>query len=264
MMFAQNPSANPPLIREEHSIPEGKSVALAFNWNGATVPGILLIPHRTEQKTPVALLLHGFGVSKESMARSVGIELLLVGIASLAIDLPFHGERYEGIFVPPINPFELMSRWDSVVRECLLALDFLAGHPELDRDRLSLMGYSFGSFLGLKVASSDPRVRAVVLAASGDFPDYIPFAPLIRSVADPLQWVRQLKMRPLLMLHGRRDSIVPPELAERLFDAAGEPKEMVWFNSDHILPREAMAQAARWLRHQMVSGQEGTQFSDRE
>jgi uncharacterized protein len=251
MIFARNPSSNPPEIREEHTIPQGKSVSLVFNWNGAAVPAILLIPHRTEQKTPGALLLHGFGVSKESMSRSLGIELLMVGIASLAIDLPFHGERCEGIFIPPANPFELMNQWNSVVKECLLALDFLAGHPEFDEERLSLVGYSFGSFLGLKVAASDPRVRAVVLAAAGDYPDYLAFAPLIRAFADPLQWVRQLKLRPLLMLHGRQDAIVSPDLADRLFCAAEEPKEIVWFNSDHILPREAMVQAAHWLCQQM-------------
>ena len=32
---------------------------------------------------------------------------------------------------------------------------------------------------------------------------------------------------PLLQIHGARDTIVPLSLAQRLFDAAGEPKELV-------------------------------------
>lgn len=143
-----------------------------------------------------------------------------------------------------------MKMWNSVVEECRLALQYLVEHPEFDPDRLFLVGYSFGGFLGLRVAASEQRIRAVVLAAAGDFPDYVPFASMIRRLADPLEWVRRLSPRPLLMMHGRQDRIVPSMLAERLFQAAEEPKKILWFDSDHILPRESMVQAAEWLQKQ--------------
>ena len=111
--------------------------------------------------------------------------------------------------------------------------------------RLSLAGYSLSAFLGLKVASDEIRVRSVILAA-GRSAELHPFLAMVRMVADPIQWVRRLK-RPLLMLHGRQDTIITPDLAQRLFDAAREPKKLLWYDSGHILPREALTGAAHWL-----------------
>jgi len=236
-----------PSIREEKSSSDGRSITLVFNWNGETVPAIFMLPHRTGQPVPAALLLHGFNLKKEVMALAIGTELLARNVASLTIDLPFHGERYTGYFTPPASPFAMMNQWRAAQDECRMALQFLAGHPDVDRQKLSLIGYSLGAFLGLKVAADEDYLRAVVLAAGGDLPDYLPFAGMIRMLADPIQWARELKGRPLLMMHGRQDTIVSPDLAERLFNAAGQPKKMLWFDSGHILPQQAMEQAADWL-----------------
>jgi fermentation-respiration switch protein FrsA (DUF1100 family) len=102
----------------------------------------------------------------------------------------------------------------------------------------------------LAVAERDSAVRAVVLAAGGDLPDF-PLASLIRAVADPLQGVRKLDGRPLLMVHGRRDNTILPAHAMRLFDAANEPKEIQWWDAGHRLPDAAVLQAAAWLERQL-------------
>jgi uncharacterized protein len=227
----------------------GKTIELQFICNNEAIPAILMTPGGSGQKAPAVLLLHGLSVGKESMSGSIGASLLSMGVGSLAFDLPFHGERYQTCFIPPSNPFQLMNMWNSLLAECRCALQFLSERPEIDPERIALAGYSFGSFLGLEVAASDPRIKAIMLAAVGDFPDYVPFVSMIRHFADPLKWVRQLTPRPLLMMHGRQDRIVPPELAERLFAAAAEPKKILWFDSDHILPHQSMVLAAEWLRN---------------
>lgn len=236
-----------PTIRNESILSGGRSVTLVFDCDGEPVPAILMLPHRGDRPAAAALLLHGFSLNKENMASAFGSELLVRGIASLSIDLPLHGERYAGQFNLPNSPFEMMRRWRAAQQECRFALQFLAEQPELDRSRLSIVGYSLGSFLALKVAADEEYLKAAVLACAGDLPDYVPFAGMIRMLADPLQWVRQIAGRPLLMLHGRHDTIVHPDLADRLFKAAGEPKQMLWYNCGHILPKEAMSQAADWL-----------------
>lgn len=234
-------------VRGESPVENGSSCTLAFDCGGESVPAILLMPSKTDRPAPAALLLHGFNLRKEHMVSAVGGELLSKGIASLAVDLPLHGERFTGILKPPRSPFEMMHRWRAAQQECRAALELLASHPDLDGSRLSIMGYSLGAFLGLKVAADLPELRALVLAAGGDIPDYVPFAAMIRTLADPIRWVRNLRGRPLLMMHGRQDTIVPHELAERLFNAAEAPKQIFWFDSGHILPQEAMGKAANWL-----------------
>jgi uncharacterized protein len=234
-------------IRETQIMAEGSSAILDFDWNREKVPAILLMPHKTNRPIPSALLLHGFQLSKERMASTIGLELLAQGIGSLSIDLPLHGERCKNSWVQPASLFEAMNLWRSAQQECRLALKFLAGHPLLDSKKLGLIGFSLGAFLGLSIAAEETIVRAIVLAGGGDLPGYVPFSSMIRKLANPMRWARRLKGRPLLMLNGRQDTIILPELAERLFGAAGDPKEIYWHESGHNLPQEAIAQAAHWL-----------------
>jgi uncharacterized protein len=92
----------------------------------------------------------------------------------------------------------------------------------------------------------------VVVAAGGDLPSGIPFATLARTVVDPLRAVRKLKGRPLLVVHGRRDRTVLPEQAQRLFDAAHEPKEIRWWDSGHYLPAAAIDDTTEWLAERLA------------
>jgi fermentation-respiration switch protein FrsA (DUF1100 family) len=242
-------------VTGERAIQGGRAITLTFRADDGPsaitpVPGVLRLPNATG-RVPAAVLLHGYASRKEDMAESVGVALLPLGIASLSIDLPLHGERSDPLELRSMrNPFELADRWRTAIEEAQLALRFLSARIEIDRDRLALIGYSLGAYLTLAVAERDSAVRAVVLAAGGDLPDF-PLASLIRAVADPLQGVRKLDGRPLLMVHGRRDNTILPAQAMRLFDAANEPKEIQWWDAGHRLPDAAVLQAAAWLERQL-------------
>src|ERR687885_1207710 len=152
--------------RSARDIPGGRRILLSIE-DGETVPGLLLTPI-AKQRVPAALLLHGYSSRKERMAEVIGMSLLRRGVASLAIDLPLHGERDGEVEALSYrNPFELVQRWRLAISEARLGLRFLAQHPSIDGSRLALVGYSLGSFLGVIVAAQEPLVRAVVLAAGG-------------------------------------------------------------------------------------------------
>ena len=236
-------------VRAERALPGGaRRIALEFGEERAAerVPAILLLP----SAGPAAgvLLLHGYSSHKEEMAATIGRVLLRHGIASLAIDLPLHGERRGGMDMQAMrNPIALVSAWRLAQDEARLALGYLGARPEVDASRLAVVGYSMGSFLGVLVAARERRVRAVVLAAGGDLPDGTPFERLVRAAADPLRAVRRLDGRPLLMVHARRARTVTPAQAQRLFDAAAEPKTLRWWDAGHYLPDAAIDDAAAWL-----------------
>lgn len=253
-------------LRAERAIRGGRRLDLTFGREGddERVPAVLLIPDGAarDRPAPGAVLLHGFTSRKEQMADTVGVPLLAHGVASLAIDLPLHGERiaegqgtHWGSDALPRavdrsafgNPLALAGSWRTAQRETALALGYVGARPEVDRERLAMVGYSMGSFLGVLVAAAEPRVRALVLAAGGDLPDGTPFARVVRTLADPLRAVRRLDGRPLLMVHGRRDTTVTPAQAQRLFDAAREPKELRWYEAGHYLPPRAIDEAGEWL-----------------
>jgi hypothetical protein len=201
---------------------------------------------------PAALLLHGYTSHKERMAESVGRALLGAGVASLAIDLPLHGERQGTIDARAMrSPLELVRQWRAAMAECRLAIRYLAGHPAVDGERLGLVGYSLGSFLGVIVAAEEPAVCALVLAAGGDLPADLPFGAVVRTVADPLRAARKLRGRPLLMVNGRLDRTIRPEQAERLFAAASEPKEIRWYGGGHWPPPNEIEAASAWMVRQL-------------
>ena len=235
--------------------PDARRAEIHLHVKGVDVPGILQLP--AARPAPAALLLHGYSSRKERLADTVGRAFFARGIASLAIDLPLHGEREGDMDADSLrNPIAVVGHWKLALEECSAALRFLEAHPDIDGDRLAIAGYSMGSFLGITAAAADPAVRAVVLAAGGDLPPNTPFASLIRMVADPPRAARALGGRPLLMVHGKRDRTVTPAQAQRLFDAAGEPKTLLWYDTGHWLTDKAIADAADWLATTLGSGAE--------
>ena len=235
-------------VRSTRAIRGGKRLTLAMPLVGQSVPAVLLLPDGVA-RPPAALLLHGYGSRKEQMADAVGRILLDAGIASLAIDLPLHGERDRAIELDAVrNPLVLISQWRTALAECGAALEWMSEQQELDGNRLAIVGYSMGSFVGVMVAARNDHVKALVLAAGGDLPEGTAFTRLVRTVADPIRAVRKLDGRPLLMVHGTRDRTVRPEQAARLFEAAAEPKEIRWYETGHWLPDSATRDAATWLK----------------
>ena len=242
-------------VRAREAVAGGTRFSLelrADELGEAAVPALLLLPD-APAAAPAALLLHGYTSHKEMMSDRVGRALLGVGIASLAIDLPLHGERMGpgGPRRSGLSPLELMRNWTLALAECAISLRYLAARSEIDRERLAIVGYSMGSFLGVTVAARERAVRAVVLAAGGDLPEDMPLAGMVRTVVDPAASVRKLDGTPLLMMHGRRDRTVTPAQAQRLFDAAREPKELRWWDAGHHLPAAAIGEAAVWLAEQL-------------
>jgi uncharacterized protein len=215
------------------------------------VPAAFLLP-RGASSAPAVLLLHGFSSNKERMTQSVGRALQQRGIASLALDLPFHGERDGGRdAIPYRNPLALVSAWTAAVREARAAIEWLAGQPEVDAARIGVIGYSLGGFLALMTAAEEPLVRVVTLAAAGDLPDTTPYVALVRRAVDPLRAARKLNGRPLLLVNGRRDTTTRPAQAERLFAYAEEPKELRWYEGGHWPPPAAIEGAAAWTAEQL-------------
>src|SRR5262245_5196702 len=215
--------------------------------DGEEIPALLKLPN-ANGPLAAALLLHGFSSRKEQMSNSIGRALDERTVASIAIDLPLHGAREQGVEGLSIrSPLALVQKWRLAVREGHQALAHLASHRAIDSRRIGIVGYSLGAYLALTIASTSRFVRAVVLAAGGDLPGRTPFASLVRTVADPLRAVRGLTGRPLLMVNGRFDRTILPSQAKALFAAASDPKELRWYDGGHWAPEAAIRGAGDWL-----------------
>jgi pimeloyl-ACP methyl ester carboxylesterase len=213
---------------------------------GARVPSVLQLPESGARRQAV-LLLHGFSSSKERLADSMGRALAARRIASLAIDLPLHGARDDAFLEEArSNPLGLVRHWRTALAEAAAAITWLTRHEAIDPRRVHVAGYSLGSYVALQTAAASALVRSIIVAAGGDLPE-TPWTNVLRTMMDPLRSVKSLGGRPVLLLHGRADRTILPAQAQRLFDAASEPKELRWYDSGHVLPAAAAEDAAAWL-----------------
>lgn len=101
------------------------------------------------------------------------------------------------------------------------ALDWLQERPEVNRYKLGLAGYSFGAGVAFPVACSDARVRCMALVS-----------PYFEENPDDL-----LKscLKPLLLLGGSADQVVPPDLIQRYGKIAAGSVQMEFIRrADHF------------------------------
>ena len=134
-------------------------------------------------------------------------------------------------------------------------IDLLAARPDVDDTRIALVGHDFGAMHGTLLAADDARIAAVVLIAAtprwGDW--FLPFWQIgddrhdyLRSMAslDPISRVAAIAPRPVCFQFARNDFFIAAMTGLEFHRAAGEPKEMHAYDTDHGM-RDQLAVADR-------------------
>lgn len=135
---------------------------------------------------------------------------------------------------------------------------YLSGRPETDTGRLAAIGASLGVPLVAAWAARDPRPRAVALLYGGgdlarlfeaNLRESVPWSPLRRLTAqafgralaplEPTRTAPAIAPRPLLVVGALDDQWVPRDAVARLYQAAREPKRLVWLAGAHVRTSDA-------------------------
>ncbi len=130
-----------------------------------------------------------------------------------------------------------------VLADARAARRWLADRAGTPQQAIVLCGESLGGGVQVDLAARD-GARGLILLSTFDslagvagyhFP-WVPVRLLLRTRLDSLAKIADYR-GPLLQIHGRADTIVPFRLAEKLFAAAGQPKELVALDDhDHNDP----------------------------
>jgi dienelactone hydrolase len=114
----------------------------------------------------------------------------------------------------------------------------------VDAGRTAYAGFSLGTILGALFCAGEPRVRAAALAIGG--------GGVGPAEADPASHIARFAPRPLLFVNATLDQRISRERAERLHAAAGEPKQVLWFECGHSdLPGRALKAMWQFLRPEL-------------
>jgi dienelactone hydrolase len=237
------------------------------------VTAILMIPKGTGP-FPAVIAQHGYQGNKQvDYVAAVCDFLVKQGYAVMAIDAQYHGERAKAgrdIFMYATAPHTARDAFAQTVIDLRRAVDVLQARPEIDAKRMGYWGASMGAMLGAVFCGLDQRIRAACLvvggggiantlskrfglAPSGDTKDAL-------TVIEPVNYVGMISPRPLLMLNGKQDKTIPVEAAQALFDAAGEPKRIVWYDAGHtdLPPGEVMGETLRFFSQNLSGGTQQT------
>lgn len=125
------------------------------------------------------------------------------------------------------------------------AMKYLLQRKDIDTERIVILAQSLGGAMAIyNVAHSPYRAKIKALISESAFSDY---RDIVREklasfwLSWPLQWplsftidndyspinsVALISPIPLLIIHGDKDNVVPLVHGQKLFNAAGEPKEM--------------------------------------
>jgi dienelactone hydrolase len=241
---------------------------------GGRVPALLFVP---SGGGPFAGLIvqHGLPSSKEEVAFDAE-DLARLGAVVIAIDAPFARRSGEPVAFTGRDRAEQIQ----LIVDLRRAVDLLRARADVDDDRIAYLGISYGAAMGGLLAAVEHRLAAFVLMSgdgglvehfSGSDDQYGLFfmlSPARRKAwlaamrpIEPLRWVKRTSA-PLLFLFGRHDQFVPRRDQVRYERAAPQPKEIRWYDSDHMLPSQAWCDAARFLGGQIaIAGGEASQCS---
>jgi dienelactone hydrolase len=168
---------------------------ISYPAGDINVPGILCLPRDRAACAPV-IVFHGsdgFKPNHEMVARKLAKE----GFAALAL-IWFGGASSR-------------LQWSAVRADDILqVVAFLKQQPEVDADKLGLIGFSRGGGLALIMAALIPQTKAVVnyFGLTDWKAGLEEFCHLPLNKSEPLDFIQNLPC-PVLSFHGKKDTVVP-------------------------------------------------------
>lgn len=229
-----------------------------------------------EGKFPAVVILpHLAGTSGLETFFAQG--LLRNNFAILEIGEPYFAEdRREGRWwmhklQKPKDLEKIKMLFRQLVIDTRRGIDFLERQPNIDKNRLGLLGLSLGGCFAVLVSGIDQRVEAIVFLLSGG--DLVPlvkesqYAEILRQhmergninfesmeeswrEIEPLVLAPYIRNRPVLMINATFDHLIPYTCTKKLWQTLGEPP-IVWIPSGHygaaIFLTYARIEAIRFL-----------------
>ncbi len=161
------------------------------------------------------------------------------------------------------------------------ALTWIQANPQVDENRTMLLGSSMGAAVAIHVAAhrkevaglvsfaspammsrrDDPaqaveRLRELGVIRDEDFPSSLDAWNEEYETLNPVQWIAEISPRPLLILQGDADDVVPHRNASLLFEKAGEPKRLQLLPGvGHRFRQEeaAISASLEWLKQTFLT-----------
>lgn len=252
------PKIGPGPLHVETSASSGQGPILVQHisyttFDGSRVPALFSIPRAAPPRG--CLIWENGGGSRKEQTEPLWAPAARLGVAVFAIDLRDHGQRATSKANFPLalhSPVLIQSLVTGTVKDLERAVDYLWSLPEC-RHNIGYAGLSLGGMIGSVLAGQDPRIKMLVLMSVPPTfraliatdptvlfpgiehrPTQLEQAVRLLSPLDPDKWIPRISPRPLLLMIGRHDPLVPPAYAQQTERSARAPKTVVNYNGGHL------------------------------
>ncbi len=262
------------------------------NGAGATVPGYLLLPKNVSGKSPAILYCHWHGgeydIGKEELFKAShtpdepGPIFAKRGFAVIGIDAYCFGERNgkspggdkdkgkDGeMSASKFNLWVGRTLWGMMLRDDLMALDYLASRPEVDANHIGVTGMSMGATRSWWLMALDERIKTgVAVACLTHYQTLITneslrahgiyyFVPNMLNHFDTEAVVSLIAPRPALFMNGDEDGGSPVDGihkiesvvrdAYKLYGAEGNFQSEVYPGQGHVYTPKMWQKTLDWM-----------------
>lgn len=286
----QHQPAPPKLLkREEHDDYTLERLSLDLNGIEA-VPAVLLIPRKRQSPAPGLLYCHWhagmYELGKEQLLRGVDAQPAYApvcaqkGLVTLAIDSWCFGERRHEADgkAGELDAFKLMLWRGQVLFGMMMfdelrAFDYLANRPEVDSQRLGVLGMSMGATKAWWLAALDTRARLCIdVCCLTDYEALIKahglkehgiyyYVPSLLKHFQSADINELIVPRARLSVNGKQDPLTPPEGVIRIRDFLmaryreyGKESDchIELFDCAHVEMPEMRTLISQWMDKQLV------------
>ena len=237
------------------------AVRVEIPYAGEVLPAYLRLPEGVS-RPPVVIMEPGLDSVKEEL-QATAEYFLQRGLATLAVDGPGQGESEYRL---PIEP--------AYEKVAAAVVDFLQQRDDVHPDRIGLYGVSLGGYYAARSAAYETRLTAAVdLAGPFQFDlDWDSLPPQTRATFqkrsgaadadDARRRAANLTLaeaaanitRPLLIVHGGQDRLVPAHHAERIAKEAPGAELVMYPDGNHGLTDyayETRSLMADWMAEKL-------------
>ena len=232
------------------------------------IPCIVLKPRNQNGKLATIIFYHGWSSNKE-MQKFRGFILASLGYQVIIPDSIHHGERN------PIdyNNMDNMGKyfWKTIlnnIKESKDIIDTSIDLYDMDPANIVVMGHSMGGFTAAGAFTHDKRIRTSIIV-NGSFnwgmSNEIFLQQLGKNITveeedeikrlDPMNNLDKLINRPILMLNGGSDEVVPMEPQKIFYDKirglykdGSKVKFIKHIGVGHFVTTGMMEDTAKWLK----------------
>lgn len=172
---------------------------------------------------PTLLYFHG-NASNNGDLVEVAALFQQLGVSVLLVDYRGYGQS------SPIFPNE-----ERAYQDAEAAWKYLTSELQIEPSQIFVYGHSLGGAIAIELATKHPEMAGLITEGTfTSIEDMANLTPMLKLF--PLNWLITQKFNsiekvaaldvPWLILHGTTDRIIPLSMAQKLFAAASEPKQL--------------------------------------